>query len=81
MSATSDYDPQPFGLRILGRPGEPTRITTFRVTDLAKGSSGRVLASWEAVEAADEEEAQRWNRGREVILRGRTGRTRLATPS
>ena len=30
-SAGASYEPQPFGLRILGRPDEPARITTFRV--------------------------------------------------
>jgi adenylate cyclase len=59
--------------------GDPVNEAA-RLTDLAKGSRSRVLASWSAVEAAGPEEARCWKRGREVGLRGRADRTRLATP-
>jgi adenylate cyclase len=59
--------------------GDPVNEAA-RLTDLAKGVKGRVLASWTAVELADTEEAEQWSRGREVSLRGRPGRTRIATP-
>lgn len=59
--------------------GDPVNEAA-RLTDLAKGVRGRVLASWAAVEQASPEEAEGWQRGKEVSLRGRPGRTRIATP-
>ena len=60
--------------------GDPVNEAA-RLTDLAKGSPGRVLASWQAVEAAGDDEARCWNPGPEVSLRGRPDRTRLASPA
>jgi adenylate cyclase len=60
--------------------GDPVNEAA-RLTDLAKGVRGRVLASWAAVELARDDEAACWKRGREVTLRGRSGRTRVATPA
>jgi adenylate cyclase len=59
--------------------GDPVNEAA-RLTDLAKGVKGRVLASWESVQRAGPEERANWSRGREVVLRGRPGRTRVATP-
>lgn len=59
--------------------GDPVNEAA-RLTDLAKGVRGRVLASWEAVNQAAPGEAANWVRGKEVALRGRPGRTRVATP-
>ena len=36
-----------------------------RITDLAKEVDGRLLAAWESVEAADEDEAAHWQRARD----------------
>lgn len=58
--------------------GDPVNEAA-RLTDLAKGAKGRVLAAWAAVEAAGAAEAGHWKRGREVTLRGRAGKTRLAS--
>ena len=52
-----------------------------RLCDLAKEREVGLLASADAVEAAEEAEAGRWERGEEVELRGRSRATRLATPS
>ncbi|HET9076693.1 MAG TPA: adenylate/guanylate cyclase domain-containing protein [Acidimicrobiales bacterium] len=60
--------------------GDPVNEAA-RLTDLAKGSRGRVLASWAAVETAGPEEGRCWEKGEEVNLRGRPARTRLATPA
>ena len=60
--------------------GDPVNEAA-RLTDQAKGSTGRVLASWSAVEAAGPEERRFWKRGPEVALRGRPGRTRLGVRS
>jgi adenylate cyclase len=51
-----------------------------RLTDLAKHVDGRVLAAWDAVEAADPAEADAWREDGETTLRGRGGPTRLAVP-
>lgn len=60
--------------------GDPVNEAA-RLTDQAKGVKGRLLASWAAVELADPDEAAHWVRGREIALRGRPGRTRVATPA
>jgi adenylate cyclase len=51
-----------------------------RLTELAKEVDGHVLASWEAVEAAGEDEARHWVRHDTVTLRGRSTETVLAVP-
>ena len=60
--------------------GDPVNEAA-RLTDQAKGSEGRVLAAWSAIEAAGAEERRFWKRGPEVALRGRPGRTRLGVRS
>lgn len=52
-----------------------------RLTELAKDHPGMLVASQAAVDGAREEEARRWELGEEVELRGRSERTRLATPA
>lgn len=59
--------------------GDPVNEAA-RLTELAKQHPGRVLASGDAVAAAPEDEARRWELGEEVTLRGRTRATRLAAP-
>jgi adenylate cyclase len=51
-----------------------------RISDLAKKVDARVLASWESVEAADDEEAASWQEHEAVTLRGRSAETVLAVP-
>jgi adenylate cyclase len=51
-----------------------------RLTELAKQVDGRVLAAWDSVSAADEEEAARWSEEGATTLRGRSRETRLAVP-
>ena len=51
-----------------------------RLTELAKDVEGRVLASWDSVEAAGEDEARHWQRHDSVTLRGRSSETVLARP-
>jgi adenylate cyclase len=51
-----------------------------RLTDLAKDVEGRVLASWETVEAASDDEAAHWERSETVTLRGRGSETVTAVP-
>jgi adenylate cyclase len=58
--------------------GDPVNEAA-RLTELAKDRGG-VLASEAIVKCADEEEAARWELGDEVELRGRSSKTRLATP-
>jgi adenylate cyclase len=60
--------------------GDPVNEAA-RLTELAKSKPGMVLASAAAVEAASEEEASHWQLGESVELRGRSGPTRLASPS
>jgi adenylate cyclase len=60
--------------------GDPVNEAA-RLTDLAKGEPGRVLASEAAVVAAGESEAAHWELGDEVELRGRGKPTRLARPA
>jgi adenylate cyclase len=51
-----------------------------RLTELAKEVPSRVVASAELVDQADSSEAERWELGDEVTLRGRSRATRVATP-
>ena len=59
--------------------GDPVNEAS-RLTDLAKTTDGRVLASEAALEACAGEERERWELGDEVTLRGRARPTRLALP-
>jgi adenylate cyclase len=59
--------------------GDPVNEAA-RLTELAKGVPGRVLAAAEAVAMAAGDEAARWELGAATVLRGRTAPTRLATP-
>lgn len=59
--------------------GDPVNEAS-RLTDLAKTTPGRVLASEDVLEACKGDECKRWERGDEVELRGRTRPTRLAFP-
>lgn len=59
--------------------GDPVNAAS-RLTELAKGVPGRVLASGDAVAAADEAEARRWESAGEEVLRGRTTPTALHRP-
>ena len=59
--------------------GDPVNEAA-RLTEAAKGTSGRIIASWSAVTQAHPSEAECWEMGREVRLRGRPGRTRVASP-
>ena len=52
-----------------------------RLTELAKDVDGHVLAAWESVEAAGEDEAGNWQRHDTVTLRGRSTETVLAVPT
>jgi adenylate cyclase len=60
--------------------GDPVNEAA-RLTDLAKGRPGRIVASQTAVMAAAPEEASRWAVGEEVYLRGRVTATRIAVPA
>lgn len=51
-----------------------------RLTDLAKDVDGRLLAMWESVQAAGEDEGSRWRHEGSTVLRGRTVATELAVP-
>ncbi len=51
-----------------------------RLTELAKEVDGRLLAGWESVQAAGEDEASHWKRHDTVTLRGRNTETVLAVP-
>ena len=59
--------------------GDPVNEAA-RLTDLAKQRAVRVLASGDAVSRAGADEAARWQVDGELVLRGRTRATRLATP-
>ena len=52
-----------------------------RLTELAKEVDGRLLAAWESVEAANDDEAGHWKRHDTVTLRGRSSETVLAVPA
>ena len=52
-----------------------------RITDLAKDVEGRLVAAWDAVAAASEDERGRWREHDSVTLRGRSSPTVLAVPA
>ena len=52
-----------------------------RLTELAKEVEGRVVASWDAVESAGDDEAAHWQRHDTVTLRGRSTETVTAVPT
>ncbi|GAA0895060.1 adenylate/guanylate cyclase domain-containing protein [Pseudonocardia zijingensis] len=60
--------------------GDPVNEAA-RLTELAKGEPGRVLAAARAVAMAGQEEAARWELGDTTVLRGRSEPTRLAVPA
>src|SRR3954453_14675559 len=51
-----------------------------RISDLAKKVDRRLLAAQESVDAADDDEAARWQDHETVTLRGRSSETALAVP-
>ncbi|WP_346042065.1 adenylate/guanylate cyclase domain-containing protein [Actinomadura chokoriensis] len=59
--------------------GDPVNEAA-RLSDLAKGEAGRVLASAAVLDLAHLSEAGEWDVGRSVTLRGRSRPTRLGTP-
>ncbi|MFC5748346.1 adenylate/guanylate cyclase domain-containing protein [Actinomadura rugatobispora] len=59
--------------------GDPVNEAA-RLSDLAKVSPGRVLASGTVYDLADPRESSEWEAGRPVTLRGRRRQTRLVTP-
>jgi adenylate cyclase len=59
--------------------GDPVNEAA-RLTELAKTVPGRLLASQAIVDRAGAGEADRWELGESVTLRGRAEQTRLATP-
>ncbi|MFB4302649.1 adenylate/guanylate cyclase domain-containing protein [Actinomadura sp. NTSP31] len=59
--------------------GDPVNEAA-RLSDLAKASPGRVLASGTVVELAHLAESDEWEFGRSVTLRGRSRPTRLGVP-
>jgi adenylate cyclase len=59
--------------------GDPVN-SAARLAELAKTSSGRVLADGGVVAAAGGGEGAQWELGEQVVLRGRTAPTRLARP-
>jgi adenylate cyclase len=59
--------------------GDPVNEAA-RLSDLAKTTEDRLLASATVVAAAQDAEASRWRLGNTVALRGRPARTRLAVP-
>ena len=59
--------------------GDPVNEAA-RLSELAKGRPGRVLASEAALSRASVDEAARWRVGEEAVLRGRAAPTRLAAP-
>jgi adenylate cyclase len=59
--------------------GDPVNEAS-RLTELAKGHDGRILASETAVNGASRDEAERWELGDSETLRGRSAPTRLAAP-
>jgi adenylate cyclase len=59
--------------------GEPVNEAA-RLCELAKDEPSRLLASWDTVNAASENERARWSLGETVTLRGHDQPTRLAAP-
>lgn len=59
--------------------GEPVNEAA-RLCELAKSDSGRLLATADAIEGANENERARWSLGDTVTLRGHERPTRLASP-
>jgi adenylate cyclase len=59
--------------------GDPVNEAA-RLTELAKTVPERLAASATALERASEGERERWKLGKEVVLRGRSAPTRVATP-
>jgi len=59
--------------------GEPVNEAA-RLCELAKSEPGRLLASWDTVNAASENERARWSLGETVTLRGHDEPTQLAAP-
>ena len=59
--------------------GDPVNEAA-RLTELAKQHAERLLVSGDTVDSAGAEEAARWCRDGEVVLRGRECPTRIATP-
>jgi adenylate cyclase len=60
--------------------GDPVNEAS-RLTELAKGRDGRILASEAAVRRAGDDEARQWALGATERLRGRAQPTRLAEPA
>ena len=60
--------------------GDPV-TEAARLTELAKASTARLLASDAIVARGGKLEAGRWQLGEPVVLRGRTAPTRVATPA
>src|SRR4051794_11038613 len=60
--------------------GDPVNEAA-RLTELAKTTPGKLLASEAALDQAGEVERSRWKVGRSELLRGRTRPTRLAEPA
>ena len=60
--------------------GDPVNEAA-RLTELAKSIPGHLIASMTAVTEAAPAEAEHWQAGDEVIVRGRTEPTRLAVPT
>ncbi|WP_191259206.1 adenylate/guanylate cyclase domain-containing protein [Amycolatopsis oliviviridis] len=69
-------DPRRFEYTVIGDPVNEAA----RLTELAKNVEARLLASWTAIESADETEAGHWKATEDVTLRGRSRPTTLATP-
>ncbi|OZC79165.1 hypothetical protein CH251_02330 [Rhodococcus sp. 06-462-5] len=59
--------------------GDPVNEAA-RLSELAKNAPGAILASKTAVDGAADDEAQRWEFGDSVTLRGRSAETVLANP-
>jgi adenylate cyclase len=59
--------------------GDPVNEAA-RLTEMAKRTSGRVLASGRALRSASREESEHWLTGESVQLRGRSAPTAVASP-